>query len=54
LLTPSGLASIAVVDFAFLNAGDHVLIPDNVYGPNRESRTGCCRARDHDELLRSR
>ncbi|MEO7761869.1 MAG: PLP-dependent transferase, partial [Casimicrobiaceae bacterium] len=36
ILTPSGLASIAVVDLAFLNAGDHVLIPDNVYKPNRE------------------
>ena len=36
LLTPSGLASIAVVDFACLGAGDHVLIPDNVYRPNRE------------------
>ncbi|MEP6702034.1 MAG: cystathionine beta-lyase [Betaproteobacteria bacterium] len=36
ILTPSGLASIVVVDLAFLNAGDHVLIPDNVYKPNRE------------------
>jgi len=36
LLTPSGLASITLVDLAFLNAGDHVLIPDNVYRPNRE------------------
>jgi len=36
IVVPSGLASIAVVDFAFLSAGDHVLIPDNVYRPNRE------------------
>ena len=36
LLVPSGLASIAVVDLAILKAGDHVLIPDNVYRPNRE------------------
>lgn len=36
LLAPSGLASIAVVDLAFLKTGDHVLIPDNVYRPNRE------------------
>jgi cystathionine beta-lyase len=36
ILTPSGLASIAVVDFALLSSGDHVLIPDNVYGPSRE------------------
>ncbi len=36
LLAPSGLAAIAVVDLALLKAGDHVLIPDNVYRPNRE------------------
>ena len=36
LLAPSGLAAIAMVDFAFLKAGDDVLIPDNVYNPNRE------------------
>ncbi len=36
LLAPSGLAAIAVADFACLKAGDEVLVPDNVYGPNRE------------------
>jgi cystathionine beta-lyase len=36
LLAPSGLAAIAMVDFAFLKSGDDVLIPDNVYNPNRE------------------
>ncbi len=36
LLTPSGLSAIALVDFAFLKSGDDVLIPDNVYNPNRE------------------
>ena len=36
LLTPSGLASIALVNLAFLKSGDHVLIPDNVYRPSRE------------------
>lgn len=35
LLTPSGLAAIGVVDLAFLSAGSHVLIPENVYTPNR-------------------
>jgi len=40
LLAPSGLAAIAVVDLAFLKAGDHVLIPDNVYRPNRELAHG--------------
>ena len=36
LLAPSGLAAIAMVDFAFLKTGDDVLLPDNVYNPNRE------------------
>ena len=36
LLAPSGLAAIAMVDFALLKSGDDLLIPDNVYNPNRE------------------
>ncbi len=36
LLAPSGLAAIAMVNFALLRSGDDVLIPDNVYNPNRE------------------
>ncbi|MES2150492.1 MAG: cystathionine beta-lyase [Pseudomonadota bacterium] len=36
LLAPSGLAAIAMVDFALLQTGDDVLLPDNVYNPNRE------------------
>lgn len=36
LLAPSGLAAIALVDFALLQSGDDVLIPDNAYNPNRE------------------
>jgi cystathionine beta-lyase len=36
LLAPSGLAAIAMIDFALLKMGDDVLIPENVYGPNRE------------------
>ena len=36
ILAPSGLAAIALVNFAFLRAGDDVLIPENIYGPNRE------------------
>ena len=36
LLAPSGLAAIAMVDFALLKTGDDVLLPDNVYTPNRE------------------
>ncbi|WP_093557724.1 cystathionine beta-lyase [Pseudoduganella namucuonensis] len=36
LLAPSGLAAIAMIDFALLKTGDDVLLPDNVYNPNRE------------------
>lgn len=36
LLAPSGLAAIAMVDFALLRTGDDVLIPDNAYNPNRD------------------
>ena len=36
LLAPSGLAAIAMVDFALLKTGDDVLLPENVYNPNRE------------------
>jgi cystathionine beta-lyase len=36
VLVPSGLAAIALVDFALLSPGDEVLLPDNVYGPSRD------------------
>ena len=36
LLAPSGLAAIAMIDLALLCTGDEVLLPDNVYNPNRE------------------
>jgi len=36
LLAPSGLAAIAMVDFALLKSGDDMLLPDNVYNPNRD------------------
>ncbi|WP_174364579.1 cystathionine beta-lyase [uncultured Caballeronia sp.] len=36
LLAPSGLSSISNVYFALVKSGDHVLIPDNAYSPNRE------------------
>jgi len=35
-LVPSGLAAIALVDLALLNAGDELLLPGNAYGPGRE------------------
>ena len=36
LLAPSGLSAINLVNSTFLNAGDEVWIPDNIYGPNYE------------------
>lgn len=36
LLQPSGLSAISNVYFGIVKAGDDVLIPDNVYSPNRE------------------
>ena len=35
LLVTSGLAAIAVVGLALLKSGDHILLPDNAYGPNK-------------------
>ena len=35
-VVPSGLAAITMVNLAMLKTGDDVLLPDNVYGPNRE------------------
>ena len=35
LLAPSGLAAVALVNQALLSTGDAVLLPDNVYFPNR-------------------
>ncbi len=35
-LAPSGLAAIVLVSLAMLKTGDDVLLPDNVYGMNRE------------------
>ena len=35
IVVSSGLAAIVVTLVAFLKAGEHVLVPDNVYGPTR-------------------
>ena len=40
VLLPSGLAAIANVSLAFLKSGDEVLIPDNVYAPNKALAQG--------------
>jgi cystathionine beta-lyase len=36
LLAPSGLAAIAMISMALLKSGDDMLLPDNVYNPNRD------------------
>ena len=40
VLVPSGLAALATVALALLQAGDEVLIPDNAYGPNKALAEG--------------
>jgi cystathionine beta-lyase len=36
IITPGGQAAISFINLAFLQAGDHVLIPESIYGPNRK------------------
>ncbi len=35
LFTPSGLSALSLINLALLSPGDEVLMPDNVYGPNK-------------------
>jgi cysteine-S-conjugate beta-lyase len=35
-LTPGGQSALALINFAFTSAGDHVLIPDSIYSPHRQ------------------
>ena len=35
-ITPGGQGAIALINFAFLKAGDHVLVPESIYTPNRK------------------
>ena len=35
-ITPGGQAAISLIYLSFLSAGDHVLVPDSVYGPSRD------------------
>jgi cysteine-S-conjugate beta-lyase len=39
ILTPGGQAAISLINFALLNAGDHILVPSSVYFPNRKLAT---------------
>lgn len=35
LITPGGQGAIALINLAFLEAGDHMLVPESIYTPNR-------------------
>jgi cystathionine beta-lyase len=39
ILTPGGQAAISLINFALLQAGDHMLVPASVYYPNRQLAT---------------
>jgi cystathionine beta-lyase len=43
LLTPGGQAAIALVDLSLLASGDHLLLPESIYGPSRELSDGLLR-----------
>ncbi|HEY1657630.1 MAG TPA: cystathionine beta-lyase [Candidatus Sulfotelmatobacter sp.] len=36
IITPGGQGAIALINFALLKAGDHILVPESVYTPNRQ------------------
>ena len=36
LITPGGQSAISLINLAFLQQGDHVLVPLSIYGPNRQ------------------
>jgi cysteine-S-conjugate beta-lyase len=36
IITPGGQAAISLINFALLQAGDHILVPASVYYPNRK------------------
>jgi cystathionine beta-lyase len=35
IITPGGQSAISLINFALLKAGDHILVPYSIYGPNR-------------------
>ncbi len=35
-ITPGGQGAIALIHLALLKAGDHILLPESIYGPNRK------------------
>ncbi|MBU1439752.1 MAG: cystathionine beta-lyase [Gammaproteobacteria bacterium] len=42
-ITPGGQAAIALIYLAFCSAGDHALVPESAYGPNRDLAFGMLR-----------
>lgn len=36
IITPGGQGAISLVHLALLRAGDHILVPQSIYGPNRK------------------
>ncbi|MGA8763157.1 MAG: cystathionine beta-lyase [Candidatus Sulfotelmatobacter sp.] len=36
IITPGGQGAIALINLAFLKSGDHILIPESIYTPNRK------------------
>ncbi len=36
IIMPGGQGAISLINIALLNAGDHVLVPESIYGPNRK------------------
>ena len=36
IITPGGQGAISLIKLALLRAGDHVLVPESIYGPNRK------------------
>ncbi|HUL34106.1 MAG TPA: cystathionine beta-lyase [Candidatus Eisenbacteria bacterium] len=39
ILAPGGQAAISLINFAMLQAGDHILVPNSIYYPNRKLTT---------------
>src|SRR6201997_5524204 len=35
IITPGGQGAISLIHLALLKSGDHVLLPESIYGPNR-------------------
>ena len=39
IITPGGQSALSLINLAFVKAGDHVLIPESLYGPHRKLAT---------------